>query len=42
MGLIIGQLPRLPDELVNNSWVKYMDVSNQGDAPQDSSVGEKL
>lgn len=42
MGLIIGQLPRLPDELVNNSWVKYMDVSNQGDTPQDSSVGEKL
>lgn len=30
MGLIIGQLPKLPDELVNNSWVKTIEISNQG------------
>ena len=42
MGLTVCELPRLPDELVNNSWVKYLDVSNQGGVQQDSFVGEKL
>lgn len=42
MGLVIGQLPRLPDELVNNSWVKELDVSNQDNSQQDNFVGMKL
>ena len=42
MGLIIGQLPRLPDELVNNSWVKTIEISNQGGSQQDDVFGEKL
>lgn len=42
MGLIIGQLPRLPDELVNNSWVKEIDISNQNGVPQEPSGSAKL
>lgn len=42
MGLMIGQLPKLPNELVNNSWVKKVDVSNQDGIHQDNSVGVKL
>lgn len=43
MPLIIGELPRLPDALVNNSWVKELDVSNQGGGQQTPTVaGEKL
>lgn len=42
MGLIIGQMPRLPDELVNNSWVKTIEISNQGGSQQDDVFGEKL
>lgn len=42
MGLVIGQLPRLPNELVNNSWVKELDVSNQDNSQQDNFVGMKL
>lgn len=42
MGLIIGQLPRLPDELVNHSWVTEVNISNQGGIQQDDTVGEKL
>ena len=42
MGLIIGQLPKLPDELVNNSWVKTIEISNQGGSQQDDVFGEKL
>ena len=42
MGLIIGELPRLPDELVNNSWVKEIDISNQNSVPQEPSGSAKL
>ena len=43
MALIIGELPRLPDALVNNGWVKELDRSNQEDAQQSQAVvGEKL
>lgn len=43
MALIIGELPRLPDALVNSGWVKELDVSNQGGAQQGNPVaGEKL
>lgn len=42
MGLMIGQLPKLPNELVNNSWVKKVDISNQDGVQQDNSVGVKL
>ncbi|HIS65571.1 MAG TPA: hypothetical protein IAA83_09420 [Candidatus Avoscillospira avistercoris] len=43
MPLIVGELPRLPDALVNTGWVKELDVSNQGGGQQTSTVvGEKL
>lgn len=42
MGLIVGQLPRLPDTLVNNSWVKELDLSNQSGTQQDGFAGVKL
>lgn len=32
MGLTIGSLPKLPDALVRNGWVKEVDVSNPGGA----------
>lgn len=43
MPLIVGELQRLPDALVNTGWVKELDVSNQGGGQQTSTVvGEKL
>lgn len=42
MGLIIDYLPKLPDELVEHSWVKEVDVSNQDGTQQDNFYGIKL
>ena len=42
MGLTVCELPRLPDELVNNSWVKTIEISNQGGSQQDDVFGKKL
>lgn len=42
MGLTIGSLPKLPDALVRNSWVKEVDVSNPGGARPDLPAGVKL
>lgn len=43
MGLIIGELPRLPDALVNSGWVKEVNIPNHDNGPQDNPiVGEKL
>lgn len=42
MAVITGDLSGFPDALVNNRWVKELNISNQGNGLKDTSIaGEK-